>query len=721
MEKKSVKIFLMLCILVCLAGMGIIFATKENSLEFGSGDVNHSVLEAKYETCLEIKDIEEENSPSIEKTPERPSTSAQSILNKSALNTEEIAPHTSLNTGTLLNIKEQEQTVRENIPFNFVNKEAEISTENAPSTEPVFTKYNDLNELIKKESVISGIENKTSPNPLENNSQELAPVPVRNPKEELIEMLECIVKRNPSLDPKTQKIYNDIYTINALLINRNTVVLENLRLSSINVVEKITLWEVLQACKEGKSIDIDVSSSDPIMWIIFYYPNDLLYIPLIVHAIFTYYTPKNISNITISILKFNFEFNINVLNEFQIFKEVKSITIAKSHIYSNTLNILKDFSNLKVLYISKGLILNIGDACIIPTLPTTLERLQISDIDKYNVNWMLSELDSWDNIKEIDISRVNFMDTFVLNKLKTLSKITSFRLKDIVFAGAPNFSFLKQMSELNQLFMCNIFYSYTEKFELNELDKIKSNLAYLFPDIIEKKVMVEYAYLAKENRMVGDYISPMNIIVDSKLYADLRLRRIECKAGKPYNIRIEFVNSMDHLLANSVGLQFTLNDTHSCLDIKVEPKAAVNPKSLLLENLKNIKFPFLQIKTIETIHLESSLNNKSEKSAIMDILSHQIMKYAKNNKIKNIKLVSLVPAARIDIRKLDLFNRIVPSLEILKLSNIIFTTKYIIPKNMDEKNILKTCKKYIKNNPNNAIGSYLFSKKQNNLTLVGNL
>ncbi|OAG33100.1 hypothetical protein NEIG_02348 [Nematocida sp. ERTm5] len=707
MEKKSVRIFLILYILVCLAGIGIIFATKENSLEVENRDVNNPVLETKYEACLEIKDVEEESSASPERSPERPSTSTQSILNRSALNTEHMAPHTNLNTETLLNVKEQEQPVRETIPSIFVTTETEISTENVPNTEPVFTKYNDSNELIKRESEISDIENKTSSNPMENNSQELVPVPMRSPEEELIEMLECIVKRNPSLASKTQKIYNDIYIINALLMNRNTVVLENFRLSSINVVEKITLWEVLQACKEGRSIDIDASSLDPIDRVTFFYPQNLMYNPFVVHAMLTYYNPNNISNISLSLLQFDFQFSKNIFNEFQIFKIVKKLIISRTVIHTNTLNTLKDFSNLKELSLFRGTILNSDGTDDIASLPKNLERLLLFGIDNDNVNWALAGLSSCHNLYEISISNIDFMDTYALNNLKDFGNVALFSLRNIVFTGCPNFSFLEKMSMVKKLTMRNIFYSYTEKFKVNDLDRIKQNIMYLIPESTEKNVLDEYLDIVNRNKEVGSCIYFTNIDIDSKLYSDLELHKIEPREWKKHTIRIEFVNNIDYFGLNSIGIEFILNDLQYWLDINTMPQTTVVTEALLLESLQCIKFPFLDIRTINTITLKNSLNNVFKESAIMNILSDQIMKYAKNNWVTTLNMVSLVPSVTIDIYKIILFNRNMRDLANLNLFSVGFDPGSTEYKNSNETSNIECYKKYIQKNPNGKFWTFI--------------
>ncbi|KAI5166978.1 hypothetical protein NEIRO03_1553 [Nematocida sp. AWRm78] len=826
MKKKSVRIFLILYILVCLAGIGIIFATKENSLEVENRDVNNPVLETKYEACLEIKDVEEEDISSLEKNPEKSSTSAKSVLNRSAFNAEPTVMNTDLRTGAIpRNIKNKKWAIRKRTSKNIlitnallnsertfsnteyaayaslntkVLPEAEvkvvgveditltgITPENTLSTEikasdiernrqiedhsglvkePILNTKNRLVKLEdissdvaynvmpeisieKKSSIVNSlakeyslseeimdigqeskneeiketldIENITEQSGITNNPQELSPVSIFNSpeKEELLEILECIAKRNPNLAIQLRK-YNDPHNINALLINRNKVVLKNYKASSITVPEKKTLWEVLQACKKESNTNIiDPNSSKSTKWIILSYPLNLMYNPFVVHAMLTYYNPNDMSSVFLSLLQFDFQYNKNIFNEFQIFKKILGLKIFSAVFYACTLNTLEDFTNLKELQILKGTILVSDDTEMVLSLPMNLKTLTLRGIDKKYINWILSGLSSCQNIQEIDISEIDFMDTYALNKLTNLEQITEFRLGDIVLIGYLDFSFLKRMSALKTLSMLNIFYSYSEKFKVDDLNKIKQNTTYLMPESEKRKIPVEYLDIVKENTEVGSYISPITITIDSKLYNDLGLHKIEPREGKVYTMQLEFVNSIDYFLVDLVEIKLSLNKTHQRLDLNIKSDAKLDPKSLLLENIQSIDLPFLQSGTIETINLKNYLNNKPKENAIMDILSDKIMKYAKNNKIKNLKLISLAPSVTIDMYKIVLFNRNMPNLENLKLSNITFAPDSTEPENMDEKNTLQSYKEYIKNSPSHKF--FTFIKEQNALEISG--
>ncbi|KAI5166982.1 hypothetical protein NEIRO03_1549 [Nematocida sp. AWRm78] len=691
--KKGTKILLLTCMLMCILLLGIVIFTAWNKPELTDNRTTNIVLETNSGKKEEIN---------------------------------------NLNRNTRLNSAESELRLRKTTPLNAERNAKEVGyvpnirfspvdetfMENNSSTEPVSIECNVSNEEAEKQENILMTDVKYTKNQSIPSSQELAPASAGSlqEKEELIELLECLSKKNPSLalDPQD---YNDTYIINTLLVNRNIPVIENFVTSSIAAIEEITLWEVLLACKEGRSIDIDASHLYSSVQVVIRYPKDLFYIPLIAHALFTYYSSKNMSIVSLSLIHFNFKLNINIFNEFQIFREVKGLVLCRTFIWTSTLNTLKGFNNLKKLKISKVIVLNSEDTTIAPSLPKSLKRLILSDIDEKFLNWILVGVDLCPDLEDIEISEIDSMDTSALNQLKTLSKITSFRLRNIVFAGCPDFSFLKQMNVLRRLTMWSIFYSYTEKFKVEELNKIKNNLLYLVPDSAEKKILDEYADVVEKNKEVGKSISSINIIVDNKLYNDLGMHKTAPRKNERCAIRIEFINSLDYFGLYSVGLEFTLNDTHCWLDIRIDPETVVNPASLLLDSLQRIKFSFLQIETIRTIHVENSLSIKPKENLIIDMLSDKIIDYAKNSKIKSLKLVSLVPSVAIDMYKIIMFNNAMPDLEDLNLLHITFAPDTTEPESIDEKNTLRIYKEHMPKNPNYK--SFAFTKRENNLEISG--
>ncbi|EIJ87190.1 hypothetical protein NEPAR06_0234 [Nematocida parisii] len=691
--KNNAKTLLLIFMLMCLLPLGIVICTAWRKFKRVDKRTTNMVLENPCEKKQEIN---------------------------------------NLNRNTRLNSAESEPTLRKTTPLSAERNAKELGyvpnthfspvdgtfMENNSSTKSVFMECNVSNKQAEKQENIQIKDVKYTKNQNINASQELASVPAcgLQEKEELIELLECLSKKNPSLalDPRD---YNDTYIINTLLVNRNIPVIENLVISSIKAIEEITLWEALLACKEGRSIDIDASHLYSSIQVVIRYPKDLFYIPLIAHALFTYYSSKNMSFVSLSLLQFNFKLNINIFNEFQIFREVKSLMLCRTFIWTSTLNTLKGFNNLKKLRISKVIVLNSGDTATAPSLPKSLKRLIISDIDKKILNWILVGVDLCPNLEDVEISEIDSMDTCALNQLTTLSKLTSFRLRNVVFSGCPDFSFLKQMNILRRLTMWNIFYSYTEKFKVEELNKIKNNLLYLVPDSAEKKILDEYADVVKKNKEVGKSISSINIIVDSKLYNDLGMHKTAPRKNERCAIRIEIINNIDYFGVYSVGLEFTLNDTHCWLDIRIDPETAVDPASLLLDSLQRIRFSFLQIETIRTIHVENSLSIKPKENLIIDMLSDKIINYAKNSKIKSLKLVALVPSVTIDMYKIIMFNNSMPDLENLELSNITFAPDTTEPESIDEKNTLQIYKEHMPKNLNYK--SFAFTKRENNLVFSG--
>ncbi|KAI5166979.1 hypothetical protein NEIRO03_1552 [Nematocida sp. AWRm78] len=538
-------------------------------------------------------------------------------------------------------------------------------------------------------------------------SQEIASVSVYSPQEELIEMLECIARQNPSLSTLLEK-HNDEHTINALLMNRNAIVIRKINFSNLVTIEEITLWKVLKTCKKRKPRDPACTKSTILISLL--YPLGMMYNPFVVHAMLTYYNPKNMSNVFLSLLHFDFQYSKNIFNEFQIFKKIHRLTISRTIIHTCTLNALGEFNNLKVLSLCTGEILSSDSISLAASLPKNLEILIMFGIDKTHVNWIINGLNYCNNIYEIDISGIDCMDTHTLNQLTILNVINEFSLKDVVFIDCPDFSFLKKMKALKKLSMYNIFYSYTEELKAKDLNKIKQSIMYIIPETTENNVLDKYVDIVNRNKEVGSCISPTNINIGSNLYHDLGLHRIEPRECKKHTIRIEFDIRPIYLL-ETTGVNFSLNQAHQMLDIKIELRPNPTTQELLFKTLQRIEFPFLEIKTIGTIYLENTFSTQKENEA-MDMLSDKIMQYEKNNKIKGIGLISLVPSATIDLYKVIMFNNTMPDLLNLKLTNIYFAPNSTTPKDKDEKLAMKSYEKYMKKNPN--LKAYLFIKEEEN-------
>ncbi|EIJ95106.1 hypothetical protein NEPAR06_0230 [Nematocida parisii] len=538
--------------------------------------------------------------------------------------------------------------------------------------------------------------------------QEIASVFVYSPQEELIEMLECIARQNPSLSTQLEK-YNDEHTINALLKNRNAIVIRQIAFSNLMTVEEITLWKVLKTCKKG--LPRNSACSESTILISLLYPPDMMYNPFVVHAMLTYYNPNTLSNVFLSLLQFDFQYSKNIFNEFQIFKKIYRLTISRTIIHTCTINSLGEFSNLKVLSFYTGEILSSDSISLAASLPKNLEILIMFGIDNAHANWIINGLNSCDNIYEIDISGIDCMDTHALNQLTVLNALNEFSLKDVVFFDCPDFSFLKKMKALKKLSMYNIFYSYTEELKVKDLNIIKQSIMYLIPENTENSVLDKYADVVNRNKEVGSCISPTDINIGSNLYYDLGLHRIEPSEEIKYNISIVFDITPCYLLLETTTVCFSLNQAHQMLDIKVGLPRNPITQELFFKTLQRIEFPFLEIKTIGTIYLENTFITQKE-NEVMDMLSDKIMEYERNNKIKGIGLISLLPSVTIDMYKIIMFNNTMPDLLNLKLTNISFAADSTIPEDKDEKLAMKSYKKFMEKNPN--LKAYLFIKEEDN-------
>ncbi|EIJ95102.1 uncharacterized protein NEPG_00627 [Nematocida parisii ERTm1] len=567
--------------------------------------------------------------------------------------------------------------------------EPELHIKNAPNTHPVSTKYTFSEKCIEqKDSEMTNLYSAIS------DSQELASEYSSNlEKIQLMKMLESIVIKHTHLPKLVHS--NDFKIIHSIFTNKDRNVAKIFRVSG--KIENKTLWEVLRACEEGDYIDINNNCTDHILRVTLLYPSNLIYIPLIVHALLTLYDPTKISDTCLTLSQFDFLPNKNIFNDFQVFKTIQKLTISNVTICTSALNTLCGFTNLKELSFETDTVLYSNNTILRMHLPN-LESLKIHCINKYYANLILTGLNSCNNLKSLDIIGIDFMDTMGLNFISNHMSIASLTLKNIVFDGCPDFFFLKRMQALKRLTMRSIFYSYTEKFKIEDLSVIKQNYNYINLDLgySGSKIPEDYENIITRNREVGKGISLTDLCIDNKLYKDLGLDKIEPVKGHRHNICIAFANNIECGWVDSILLEFSLSSTHYQLDINTKPCTKI-PMAMLLEYIRNIAFPFLQAKTIEKIHLLNSLNI-FKKNAIMGILSDQIMKYAKNNKIKRLKLMSLVPSTAIDLYKIIMFNNSMPDLYGVDLINIEFVLTNTKPTSQDEESVMKYYKEYIQAN-----------------------
>ncbi|KAI5131423.1 hypothetical protein NEPAR04_2454 [Nematocida parisii] len=534
---------------------------------------------------------------------------------------------------------------------------------------------------------------------------------------ELLGILESIFRKNKHLFKTSH--YNDKKAINEIIKYKNEIVVKLTR--ATGELEKKTLWEVLHACGKEFSIDIDNVHSNDIKNIILLYPMRMLSISSIKYAILTYYNPREMSNICLSLEKFIFGPNESVFNQYAIFFSAKKLMLDNLVVYTDTLNVLDDFNNLKELSFYMGSILS-SNAELELCLPKNLEKLKLCCVDKKKVTWILSGVNSCHSLKEIDISDIDFIDTEGLNSMANLENITTFTLNNIVISGYPDFAFLKKMQALQKLIMDRIFYSYKDDFDLTDVHEIKKNIEYLNPislpdysPVLGQIEPVQYADVIKNNKTVGDYISPTNVYINSKLYNDLGLCKVIPKKGHACTMCILFTEKVDYVWIYSIKFMFSINSKHTCLNINA--KSAALAKPILLNYIRCIDFPFSAINTIDEMYFVNSLKEFSE-STIISMFYDQILKYTKHNKIRRLQLVSLVQPVTVDITQIVMFNTNMPDLEEIYFSNIAFTKAKNNPKTADEEHALESYAAYITRSNDSANFKCKLIKNGNNFKII---
>ncbi|KAI5165469.1 hypothetical protein NEIRO03_0336 [Nematocida sp. AWRm78] len=705
--KRCVRILLLLCGLICLAGIGMLIVINTKS----SSKLNKNNLKAR----IGLAPTYTNKTAPINNTNFTGVGRDNSDKNVS-LNIErkfykiEIPPSSSCNEKPVLILKNPPSTkfahTRRSSSENIT---AQINNNINPCNAPVITKKQIIDAINKK----LAIEPNPTKSPVTSSIKDTVPKPLAKSKS-IIEVLETISKKNPHF---LKSSYSNT-EINEIIKHQNKVVVEITR--SLDDIEKITLWEVLQACSNEITIYKDSDSLNTSIDVSITYPEDIKPCPIVKHALFSYYTPRNTCKGSLSINGFFFSPNEKTFSEYKIFYFFEKLTISNTTVWTSTLNLLNGFSNLKELSFDKETILGTNNSLDL-NLPS-LEKLKIEHIDGKYVNSLLDILNFCVCIKEITIEKIDLMNTDGLNSVANLENITSFTLKNIVIIGFPDFTFLEKMSALKELAMQNIFYSYTEKFKIENLNKIKKSPSRLNPERLEeptldleKRKTVHFSDMIDRNKKIGAAISPTSIYIDSKLYNDLGVHKMEPKQESEYNIYIGFSKKVESNWVDSVVLGFFINNSHKELYIVTTQFILVSHR--ILKYMKCIDFPFLRAGTIDKIYFVKSLMESSQ-NKLISVFFEQMIKYAEFNKIKNIQILSLLRYATVDIYDIVKITNNMADLESVEISNVRFSPTKTIPRNSDEEKALQSYAKYIQSEFSLSTFNFTLVKKENILQIT---
>ncbi|KAI5166123.1 hypothetical protein NEIRO03_0915 [Nematocida sp. AWRm78] len=518
-------------------------------------------------------------------------------------------------------------------------------------------------------------------------------------EKELIRMLNDIAKLNPGV-PKVNYT-KDKEIINAIIKNKDVVVIKRQNAFSISKIHlKVTLWEVLNSAAQGKIETLELDTNRTIEEVIISYPNELQQNPIIAHALLGHYENPMESMLYLTLNGFNFPVNASIFNKYDVFDGINTLILAETHICSSTLSQLGKRPNIKKLNICKNTVVDFDSKLDASLLE--LSEIVIDKIDGKCIDPLLTGLLSFDILTDITISNINFMSTSALNNITKLSKVDNFTLRNIVFDGSPDFSFLKKMDKLSSLTMHNIFYSYTDEFKIEDLDKIKQASEHLRiavgPEDSYIQKQAEVADLndtIRKNKSVGECISPVDIHVDSKLYNDLGLYKLQSKDYKPYKISIQLAARSLSIKSVAAQIHFHLTKAKACIESFVNLGDAEIQD--VLNYLKYIDFPFTQETTINEIEFTSFIWTPSNNNAsLMQVIYDRMCKYADKNEIKKLMFFSTRVFIPIDMYKIVMFNNKMPTLKEMTLSGFELIPTKTPAQNEDERNALDSYYAFIK-------------------------
>ncbi|KAI5145918.1 hypothetical protein NEPAR07_1956, partial [Nematocida parisii] len=427
--------------------------------------------------------------------------------------------------------------------------------------------------------------------------------------------------------------------------------------------------------------------------VIISYPKEVQQNPIIEHALLRYYGNPSISMYSLTLEGFEFAANASIFNKYSIFDKIITLILAETRICSSTLAQLGERPDIIRLNICKNTVIDFDSKLDLGT--SKIFIVEIDGIDGKCIDPLLIGLDAMNGMSEISISNIDFMSTSSLNNITKLSEVFKFVLQNIVFEGSPDFSFLRKMDKLSILTMNNIFYSYTNEFKIEDLDRIKQNPEeYLRitaePEDSSAQKQIELNKsddIVRKNKALGESISPKLVNVDSKLYNDLGLCKLKSKEDNNlYNImNIQLApKSLD-------GKQMPTKFRFSLLRTRINVWLSSGDSEIqdVIDYLKCIDFPFTWETTIKEINLINRFMISND-CGMMETISDRLFKYAEHNKIKKITVSSIFPSTPMDMYRVVMFNSKMPTLKEMTLSKIKLTPTKTSAQNDDEKKALES-------------------------------
>ncbi|OAG29367.1 hypothetical protein NEIG_02139 [Nematocida sp. ERTm5] len=186
--------------------------------------------------------------------------------------------------------------------------------------------------------------------------------------------------------------------------------------------------------------------------------------------------------------------------------------------------------------------------------------------------------------------------------------------------------------------------------------------------------------------MVGESISSTNIDVDNKLYNDLGLCKLKPKNNNSsYYMTIQLGYKPLDAKLGPTKFKFILKE--ACISMRLSSRNTQIQD--VINCLKYIDFPFTRETTINEIKLASFIKVSND-NEIMETISDKLFKYAEHNKIKKIKVSSIVTLIPMDMYRIIMFNSKMPTLEKMTLSKIQLTPTKTSAQNDDEKKALES-------------------------------
>ncbi|KAI5162612.1 hypothetical protein NEAUS03_2020, partial [Nematocida ausubeli] len=401
--------------------------------------------------------------------------------------------------------------------------------------------------------------------------------------------------------------------------------------------------------------------------------------------------------------------NSEIFSFSELLGNIENLYLNNTVVSINALRAISEMKNLQVLYFR-------AQTKILEENTTELKWSNIQKIDMHAIEStsaqkILQSLGPRDKDLELIIRHVNFIPISVINNIKCLENIKIFELRNIAFAGVPDFKFLEKMKSLHTLRLFEIMYSYTEELNEENINNLQGKVDFFNPTLqqLDEKSDLQsgkVSPLVENNKKIGAELTASDIFVDGKLYNDLGLSKLKVK--EQATIKVMFYTILEEE-ASRYSIKFNIDKSTKKLEIDMV--SGIKACESITNAVQYISYPFTECSDVETIYMHMKGGKQGIQIKFAGIFISKLFEYSRDkNTVKNI-YIEAEKTLRMKIDIVDAFNQNFKQLDRLGLKNISLIVSEKPKENTENTLDKQTCISYAK--VNNSIKDYLFERKSN--------